>query len=198
MDKNEFVHLHVHSEYSVLDGMCRLGELVDRVIEFGMPAVAVTDHGNMFGAIDFYTIARERGVKPIIGSEMYVAPGSRFSRTAASASDAAFHLVLLAENLAGYHNLVALSSASYLEGFYYKPRIDKELLAAHTDGLIAMSSCLKGEVTSAVLRDNLDDAVRIAQQYSEIFGRDNFFIELQDAGMDSQRRANPVLVEVAR
>jgi len=198
VDKNEFVHLHVHSEYSVLDGMCRLSELVDRVIEFGMPAVAVTDHGNMFGAIDFYTIARERGVKPIIGSEMYVAPGSRFSRTAASASDAAFHLVLLAENLAGYHNLVALSSASYLEGFYYKPRIDKELLAAHTDGLIAMSSCLKGEVTSAVLRDNLDDAVRIAQQYSEIFGRDNFFIELQDAGMDSQRRANPVLVEVAR
>jgi len=198
MGDSDFVHLHVHSEYSLLDGMCRLGPLVARVAELGMPAVAVTDHGNMFGAIDFYNQARGAGVKPIIGSEVYVAPDSRFSRSAPSAREAAYHLVLLAENLTGYHNLLQLSSSSYLEGFYYKPRIDKELLAAHSEGLIGLSGCLKGELAAAVLRDDIAAARRIADEYREILGRDNFFIELQDEGLPDQRRANPVLVDVAR
>ncbi len=198
MGGSEFVHLHVHSEYSILDGMCRLDRLVKRVAELGMPAVAVTDHGNMFGAIEFYTTAREAGIKPIIGSEMYVAPDSRFSRRAANGGETAYHLVLLAENLTGYRNLLALSSASYLEGFYYKPRIDKELLAAHADGLIGLSSCLKGEVAAAVVRDDVPAAVRAAREYREILGAENFFIELQDEGLPDQRRANPLLAEIAK
>jgi len=195
--ENQFVHLHVHSEYSVLDGMCRVNELVKQVADFGMPAVALTDHGNMFGVIDFYTQARAAGIKPIIGSEMYVAPESRFSRTAPSARDAAYHLVLLARNLDGYRNLMALSSKSYLEGFYYKPRIDKELLADHCEGLIGMSACLKGEVASAALNDDIAGAISTAEEYRELFGRDNFFIELQDEGLPDQHRINPLLVDVA-
>ena len=145
---NEFVHLHLHTEFSLLDGACRTGELLDRVSQLGMPAVAVTEHGNLFSAVAFHDEARKRGIKPILGCEVYVAPGSRTDRSG-QPGETANHLVLLSETNEGFHNLIRLVSSGYMDGFYYRPRIDKDLLASHARGLIGLSSCLKGEVAAA-------------------------------------------------
>jgi len=162
---NSFVHLHVHTQYSLLDGAIRLKDLFETVTRYQMPAVAITDHGNMFGALEFYEMAKKAGIKPIIGCEVYLAPKSRFDRhssggpTGNGEEDRSYHLVLLARNIAGYRNLLKLVTSAYLEGFYYKPRIDKLLLREHHEGLIGLSSCLKGEISSLLLR-NRDSAAR--------------------------------------
>ena len=193
----DFVHLHVHSEYSLLDGAGRVGDLVRRAQEDGMKAVALTDHGNMYGAIEFYKQAKKVGVKPIIGCEVYIAPRSRFDKAAVE-GESYYHLVLLAENQTGYSQLVELVSRAYTEGFYYKPRIDKELLAAHHEGLIGLSACIAGEIPALILKGDLAGAEAVARDYVDIFGRDNFFIEIQDHGIPEQRESNPQLVALAR
>jgi DNA polymerase-3 subunit alpha len=193
-----FVHLHCHTEFSLLDGAIRPGDLVKKAAAFGMPAVAVTDHGNMHAAVPFYQAATKAGVKPIIGCEVYVAPGAMTERNASSAKDAAFHLTLLATSDEGYRNLVKLSTAGFLEGFYYKPRVDHERLAAHSKGLIALSGCLKGEVSSQLADSSFEKAKATAAKYREIFGPENYFIEIHDFGLDAQRRVNPDLVKLAR
>ncbi len=193
-----FVHLHLHTEYSLLDGACRIEDVVSRAAELKMSAVAMTDHGVMYGVIPFYKAAREQGIKPIIGCEMYVARGSRFDRHSDGARAAGHHLVLLAENAVGYRNLSRLSSAAHLEGFYYKPRIDKELLHQHREGLIALSSCLKGEIPEQLLAGKQEEARAAAEIYREIFGPDRFFIEVQDHGLPDQRAVLRPLAELAR
>ena len=193
----DFVHLHVHSGYSLLDGAGRVSDLVRRAGEAGMDAVALTDHGNMYGAVEFYKQAKKYGIKPIIGCEVYIAPRSRFDKVAGE-GEAYYHLILLAENQTGYSQLVELVSRAYTEGFYYKPRIDRELLAAHHEGLIGMSACIAGEVPSLILKGDLEGAEAAARDYLDIFGRNNFFIEIQDHGIPEQKEANPKLVELAR
>ncbi len=197
MAASPFVHLHCHTEYSLLDGAIRTTDLVKKAAEFGMPAVAMTDHGNMFGAVEFFQAAEKEGIRPIVGCEAYVSPGAMTERKASSARDAAFHLTLLATNAKGYGNLVKLISAAHLEGFYYKPRVDKQLLAAHSEGIIALSGCLKGEVNSHLLAGDEAGAGRVAGEYRDIFGRENFFIELHNHNLDAQRRCNPELVKIA-
>ncbi|MCL2496706.1 MAG: DNA polymerase III subunit alpha, partial [Clostridiales bacterium] len=192
-----FVHLHNHTEYSLLDGAAKLDDLLARVCELGMDACAITDHGVMYGVIDFYNKARNLGVKPIIGCEVYVAGGSRFER-GGSKSEAAYHLVLLAENNIGYQNLCRLVSLAYLEGFYYKPRVDMELLEKYHEGLIALSACVAGQIPELILMGRNDEAKALATAYKELFGADNFFIELQDHGLEEELRATPVLVQLAR
>ncbi|ACM21636.1 DNA polymerase III, alpha subunit [Geotalea daltonii FRC-32] len=198
MSQPDFVHLHLHTQYSLLDGAIRLGDLIKKVKGYEMPAVAITDHGNMFGAIEFYTKCKDKGIKPIIGSEVYIAPGSRFSKESGNGheSTSSYHLVLLCQNLQGYRNLSWLVSAGYKEGFYYKPRIDKEILAEHSEGLIALSACLKGEVAYQCGRNRIEDAVATARWYSELFpGR--YYIELQENTLPEQDVANKRLLEVA-
>ncbi len=194
----QFVHLHVHSEYSLLDGACRVKDLVQTCRQLGMPAVAVTDHGNLFGAIEFYTAARAAGVKPIIGCEVYMAPGDRRDRETRGLGEASYHLLLLAQNLTGYRNLIKLTSIGFLEGFYYKPRIDKAVLRELSEGLICTSTCLGGEIPQALCRHNAAVAKEIAEEYLRIFGPDRFFIELQDHGLREQREINPELAALAR
>jgi DNA polymerase-3 subunit alpha len=199
MSQPEFVHLHLHSQYSLLDGAIRLDDLIAKAKEYGMPAVAVTDHGNMFGALEFYLACRGAGVRPVIGSEVYVAPGSRFDKEQGNTPDAnsAYHLILLCTNLQGYRNLSRLVSAGYKEGFYRRPRIDKELLAAHSDGLIALSACLKGELATLCSRNRLDEARECARWYAETFpGR--YYVELQENGIPEQAAANERLLAIAR
>ena len=191
----DFVHLHTHTEYSLLDGASRIGELTERVGELGMKSVAITDHGVMFGAVEFYKEAKKRGIHPIIGCEVYIASGSRFDKTPQNKAN---HLVLLAENETGYKNLIYLVSCGYTEGFYYKPRIDFELLKEHKDGLIALSACLAGEVPRKLTGGDYEGARAIAQKYADVFGRDNYFIELQDHGIDDQKRIIPQLIKIAR
>jgi DNA polymerase-3 subunit alpha len=193
----EFVHLHLHTEYSLLDGACRIGELLDRVAELGMPAAAVTEHGNLFSAVIFHDEARKRGLNPILGCEVYVAPGSRFDRSG-QPGETANHLVLLAETLEGFHNLITLVTAGYTEGFYYRPRIDKALLAEHAAGLVGLSSCLKGEVATGLRSDQPRRAVEAAAAFRDILGRENFFLEMQYQGIDDQRIVNAGLVPMAR
>jgi len=193
-----FVHLHLHTEYSLLDGAIRTKDLMKRAREYGMPAVAMTDHGNLFGAVEFYQAAEKQGVKPIIGCEVYVAPGSMHERKASSAKEASYHFTLLAENDEGYRNLVKLVSAAHLEGFYYKPRVDKELLAKHSAGLIALSGCLKGEANQWLIQGQPQKARETIAGYRDIFGAENFFVELHDHGIDAQLRCNPELVKFAR
>ncbi|MHB8653521.1 MAG: DNA polymerase III subunit alpha [Terriglobia bacterium] len=196
MPAKNFVHLHLHTDYSLLDGACDIGRLMDRAAELKMPAVAVTDHGNMFGAIQFYEAALKRGLKPIIGCETYVAPASRLDRSADS--DRPNHLVLLCENERGYRNLVKLASAAYTDGFYYKPRIDKALLAQHSEGLIGLSACLRGEVAAALMEDRYESARQAAYDLRDIFGKSNFFLEIQDQGFAEEQRINPHLVRLSR
>jgi len=198
MQQAEFVHLHLHTQYSLLDGAIRLGDLIPKVKGFGMPAVALTDHGCMFGAIEFYQKCHDKGVKPLIGAEVYVAPGSRFTKEHGSGSGeySSYHLILLCENLKGYKNLSTLVSAGFKEGFYYKPRIDKELLSEHSEGLIALSACLKGEVATFCTRNRMEDAVATARWYSELF-QDRYYIELQENTLPEQDVANKRLMEVA-
>ena len=184
-----FAHLHVHTEYSLLDGACRIDDLVARAAQMGLSGLAITDHGALYGAIPFYKACQKRGVKPIIGCEVYVAPRSRHDREGKADSDLR-HLVLLAENLTGYQNLMALVTDSHIEGFYYKPRVDRELLARYADGLIATSACLSGEIPSLILQEREGEAVRLAGEYRELFGRERFFLELQDNGIPEQARVN--------
>jgi len=194
----DFVHLHNHTEYSLLDGASGVEALVKLAAEFRMPALAITDHGNMFGAIKFYKEAQKVGVKPIIGAEMYVAPRSRTERKPDSdVHEASFHLTLLCRNETGYHNLMKLTTRAYLEGFYYRPRIDKELLAEHADGLIGMSGCLKGEVNHYVRRDDPERAMQAASQYQQILGPENFFLEVMRAGFADQERIIPGIRELS-
>lgn len=192
-----FVHLHVHSEYSLLDGACKVEELAQRTAELGMDAVAITDHGVMYGVIDFYKACRAAGVKPIIGCEVYVAPRRRFDREP-KVDDENWHLVLLAEDEEGYKNLVRLVSLASVEGFYYKPRVDKELLAAHKKGLIALTACLGGEIPSLILRGEHSRLQQSIGDYLDIFGRDHFFFELQDHGIEDQARVNAELIRLGR
>jgi DNA polymerase-3 subunit alpha len=194
----QFVHLHLHTEYSLLDGACRIKDLVEACKRMNMPAVAVTDHGNLFGAIDFYAAAKAAGVKPIIGCEVYMAPGDRRDREARGLGEASYHLLLLAQNLTGYHNLMKLASLGYTEGFYYRPRIDKEVLREFSAGLICTSTCLSGEIPVALARQDANAAKAVAEEYLHIFGPERFFIELQDHGLPDQRRINPELFDLAR
>ncbi len=183
-----FVHLHNHSDYSLLDGACRIDRLVDKARRFDMPAVALTDHGNLFGAVEFYDEARAHGVKPIIGCELYVAYGSRFEKGSASGGKAAYdHLLLLARNREGYRNLMKLSSAGYMEGFHYKPRVDKDLLAKHAEGLICFSGCLRGEIPQLVVAGEPDRAREAAEWYRQVYGGDHYYFEIQDHGIPDER-----------
>ncbi|MEX2672207.1 MAG: DNA polymerase III subunit alpha [Phycisphaeraceae bacterium] len=191
----DFVHLHVHSQYSLLDGACRTSDLPQRAKELGQSSVAITDHGCLFGLVDFYSQCVSAGVKPIIGMEAYMAPGARTDRSFTGTKDGGYHLLLLAENLAGYQNLLKLASIAYLEGFYFKPRIDKEVLARHSEGLIATSACLGGEIPSALTADDRKKAKQIAEVYLELFG-EKFFIELQ-SHIPEQAAVNPELVDLA-
>ncbi len=197
MSRDSFVHLHLHTEYSLLDGSIRMKELMKKAAEFKMPAVAITDHGNLFGAIEFYQEAHSAGVKPIIGCEAYIAPGSHKDRPA-SRRDSAYHITLLAQNATGYRNLVKLVTTAHLDGFHYAPRIDKELLAERSAGLIALSGCLAGEINSAIQANNIEKAKQSAADYRDILGTQNFFIELHDHGMEEQRKCNGVLPHIAR
>ncbi|ADN01758.1 DNA polymerase III subunit alpha [Spirochaeta thermophila] len=196
MSTHPFVHLHVHSDYSLLDGSIKTGDLVKRVKELDMDAVALTDHGNLFGMIEFYKKARAAGVTPILGCECYVAPESRTLKDQDHAAN--YHLILLAENYTGYLNLLKLVTESYLTGFYYKPRIDDGLLAAHHEGLIALSSCLGGEIPSLILGRQIDKARERARFYRDLFGPDRFYLELQDHGLPEQKRVNKTLVELSK
>ena len=196
--QSNFVHLHVHTQFSLLDGACRLDELLEVASKYNMPACAITDHGNMFGVIEFYEKARKKGIKPIIGCEIYVAPESRFDKTSHGIKGASYHLVLLAKNLTGYKNLMEIVSIGYLEGFYYRPRVDKEVLARCSKGLIASSACLRGEVTHFLLSDQREQAKKVAAEYAAIFGKDNFYLEVQDNQMEQQYRANAEMIKLAR
>ena len=193
----EFVHLHLHTEYSLLDGACRIGELLDHAQRAGAPALAVTEHGNMFSSVVFHDEARKRGIRPILGCEVYVAPGSRHERSG-TPGETNNHFVLLAENLTGYHNLIKLVSAGYTEGFYYKPRIDKDLLSRHAEGLVGLSSCLKGEVATGLRTEQPKRAREAAAAYRDILGPGNFFLEMQYQGIDEQRVVNTGLLPMAR
>src|SRR5499427_8711302 len=197
MSRDSFVHLHLHTEYSLLDGSIRMKELMKKAAEFKMPAVAMTDHGNLFGAIEFYQEAQRAGVKPIIGCEVYVAPGSHKDRPP-SRRESAYHFTLLAENETGYRNLVKLVTAAHLDGFHYAPRIDKEMLAARSEGLIGLSGCLAGEINSAIQANNIEKAKQSAAEYRDILGAENFFVELHDHGMEEQKMCNVALVQIAR
>jgi DNA polymerase-3 subunit alpha len=193
---NSFVHLHVHTHYSLLDGACRISDLVKRAKALGMDSIAITDHGCMFGVVEFFNECKKEGIKPILGMEAYMAPGDRRERQAVG-GETAYHLLLLAQNLEGYKNLVKLSSTAYREGFYYKPRIDKEVLKQFGTGLIATSACLGGEIPSAFMKRDAKTAKKIAETYLEIFGPDRFFIEVQKQGIKEQDMVNPELADLA-
>ena len=192
-----FTHLHVHTEYSLLDGSSKIKEITKRAAELGMDSLAITDHGVMYGVIDFYKAAREAGIKPVLGCEVYVAPGSRFDKEAGTGEDKYNHLVLLAENNTGYQNLMKIVSRGFTEGFYYKPRVDKELLREFHEGIIATSACLAGEVQRYLARGMYEEAKRVALSYQDIFGKDNFFLELQDHGIAEQHYVNPQLLRMS-
>ena len=192
-----FTHLHVHTEYSLLDGSSKIKEITKRAAELGMDSLAITDHGVMYGVIDFYRAAKDAGIKPILGCEVYVAPGSRFDKEAGTGEDKYNHLVLLAENNTGDQNLMKIVSRGFTEGFYYKPRVDKELLREFHEGIIATSACLAGEVQRYLTRGMYDEAKKTALTYQEIFGKDNFFLELQDHGIAEQQYVNPQLLRMS-
>src|SRR4026208_1578698 len=199
MQDRQFVHLHLHTDYSLLDGAIQIKPLSKRVEELKMPACAMTDHGNIFGAISFYNAMKSRGVKPIIGCETYITRGSRKDKAASAPGEKAnFHLILLAKNYEGYQNLVRLTSKAYTEGFYYKPRIDKELLAQHSKGLIALSACLSGMPSAMLVREKCDDAAAAALEFEEIMGKGNYFLEIQENGLEAQDRIRKPLVELSK
>src|SRR3984957_11755148 len=211
MGQPQFVHLHVHTDFSLLDGACETSELLDEASRQKMPAVAITDHGNLFAAANFFYEASKRDVKPIIGCEEYVARGSRHERGEKTNGNSgqergadepgargSNHLVLLCESLEGYHNLIKLVSAGFLEGFYYKPRIDYDLLSKHSKGLIALGACLKGPVTEPVMNQKMDLARENAYKLRDIFGKNNFFLEIQDQGLDVDKGVNPDLLRLSK
>jgi DNA polymerase-3 subunit alpha len=178
----EFTHLHVHTEYSLLDGACRIKPLVARAKELGMTSLAMTDHGAMYGAVDFYLACKKEGIHPVIGCEVYVAQRTRFDKVHGLDSER-YHLILLCENQQGYQNLIKIVSAAWTEGFYTKPRIDHELLEKHHEGLICLSACLAGEIPQALLKDDYEKAKETALWYKNLFGPDNYFLEIQDHGL---------------
>ncbi|MDX6612942.1 MAG: polymerase subunit alpha [Blastocatellia bacterium] len=200
MQDQKFVHLHLHTDYSLLDGAIQIDPLAQRATELGMDACAMTDHGNMFGAISFYNTMKGKGIKPIIGCEAYLAGGSRHDRAshAATGDKRNFHIILLAKDLEGYQNLVRLTSRAYTEGFYYKPRIDKELLAEHSKGLVALSSCMSGVPSALLARDRFDEAAAASLEFQEIMGKGNYFLEIQEHGLDAQARIRKPLVELSQ
>ncbi|MFR5602171.1 MAG: DNA polymerase III subunit alpha [Lachnospiraceae bacterium] len=193
-----FTHLHVHTEYSLLDGSSKIRELVAQARDLGMDSIAITDHGVMYGVIDFYRAAREIGIKPVIGCEVYVAPGSRFDRETVSGEDRYYHLVLLAENNQGYQNLSKIVSKGFVDGFYYKPRVDYEVLETYHEGVIALSACLAGEVSRYLERGMYEEAKKAALRYEGIFGKGNYFLELQDHGIPAQKNVNQGLIRLSR
>ena len=197
MATTDFVHLHLHSHYSILDGVCQIDPLVARAKELGFRSLALTDHGAMYGAIEFYKAALKAGIKPIIGMEAYVAPGDRTDRQAHGLKDASYHLTLLAANAKGYRNLVKISSQAYLEGFYYRPRADKALLRERHEGIIALSGCMSGEIARKLLAGREDEARQVAEEYRDIFGPDHFYLEIQDNGIPEQRQLLPLFAQLS-
>ena len=199
MADRSFVHLHNHSQFSLLDGASKLEDLLDKTVEFGMPSVAVTDHGNLFGAVKFFNQAMARGIRPIIGVEAYVAPGARTERTAIPGGKKPYHhLVLLARDLTGWRNLIRLVSSGYLEGFYYRPRIDKPLLREHAKGLIALSACLGGEIATLLRTGREDEAEAVARDYADMMGEGGYYLEIQDQGLPEEKAINPALVALSK
>lgn len=192
----DFVHLHTHTEFSLLDGAIRIPNLISKVKEFNMPTVAITDHGNLYGAIEFFTLAKEAGIKPIIGCEFYVAPKSRFDKS--KRAEKTNHITILVKNLQGYKNLMKLVTHSYFEGFYYKPRVDYELLSKYNSELIALSGCVSGEIPKLILENRIDDAINVALKLCEIFGKENFYLEIQDQNLEEQSIINPKLIEISK
>ena len=193
-----FTHLHLHTEYSLLDGFCKIQELVKRAKELGMDSLAITDHGVMYGVIDFYKACQKEGIHPVLGCEVYVAPGSRLDREAGAGEDRYYHLILLAENNKGYENLMRIVSAGFMDGFYYKPRVDKEILREYHEGIICLSACLAGEVQRFLARGLYEEAKKAACEYREIFGENNYFLELQDHGYPEQRTVNSGLMRLSQ
>ncbi len=198
MPRSEFIHLHLHTQYSLLDGACRIPEILNLANQHKMDSLAITDHGNMFGAIDFYLEAQKCGIKPIIGCEVYVAPGSRLDKTSVGIDEASYHLILLARDETGYQNLMKLVSIGYLEGFYYRPRIDKEILAQLSGGLIGLTACLKGEVPVLLQQKRFNDALKVADTYLNIFGKGNFYLEVQGNSIPEQKIVNDGLVKISK
>jgi len=196
--KANFVHLHVHTTYSILDSTLRLSDLLRKAKEYKMPAIAMTDHGNLFGAIEFYQQAQKAGIKPIIGCELYVAPRSRLDKSSSGIGESSRHLVVLVKNMQGYKNLLKLTTAGYFEGFYYHPRVDKELLQRYSEGLIATSACLHGEVASYLLKGDRNAAIKAAHEYQDIFGEGNFYLEIMENGLPEQKIANEGILEISR
>ena len=193
-----FTHLHVHTEYSLLDGSSKINEITARAKELGMDSIAITDHGVMYGVIDFYRAAKNIGIKPILGCEVYVAPGSRFDKEAGMSEDRYYHLVLLAENNTGYANLMKIVSKGFVDGFYYKPRVDYEVLSEYHEGIICLSACLAGEVQKYLQRGLYEEACKSALHYQEIFGKGNYFLELQDHGIPEQGFVNQQLIRMSK
>ncbi len=198
MSHSDFIHLHLHTQYSLLDGACRIPEILAIAKSYKMDSLAITDHGNMFGAIDFYLEAQKAGIKPIIGCEVYIAPQSRLDKSGGGIEDAANHLILLARDESGYHNLIKLVSIGYLEGFYYRPRIDKETLTQHAQGLIGLSACLKGEVAGLILQKRFNDALKAADSYQSILGKGNFYLEIQANSIPEQKIVNDALIKISK
>src|SRR4051812_32586127 len=196
MAERPYVHLHCHTHYSLLDGASRIPELVTHVKQQGMNAVAITDHGNLFGAIEFYRACKEAGINPIVGYEAYVAPGKRTEREAKKRGEAGFHLTLLAKNIVGFKNLVKMASIAYTEGYYYIPRIDKELLAAHHEGLVCLSGCASSEFSEFILKEQMDEARELAGWFAKLFGN-NFYVEIQNNGLDIQKRCAEGAIDIA-
>jgi DNA polymerase-3 subunit alpha len=194
--KPEFVHLHLHTEFSLLDGACQIDALVGQAAKTGMKAMAITDHGNMFGAVAFHDACRDEGLKPILGCEIYVATGSRFDKSASGISEAYNHLTLLATSDEGYHNLVKLVSMGYTEGFYHRPRIDKEILQKHNAGIVCLSGCLSSEVGVALRNGNEAEAVRVIGELGEIFDEGRFFLEIMEHGLEEQKRVTRALTRL--
>ena len=192
-----FTHLHVHSEYSLLDGACRIEPMLDKIKSMGQTSVAITDHGVMYGVIDFYRAALKRGIKPVIGCEVYVAPRSRFDKVHGIDNER-YHLVLLCKNNEGYKNLIKLVSEGWVNGFYTKPRIDKDMLEKHHEGIIALSGCLAGEVSQALLRNDYEEALRVARWYRDTFGEENYYIEIQNHGLPEQEQIIPELIRLSK
>lgn len=193
-----FAHLHVHTEYSLLDGSNKIKEYVARVKELGMNSAAITDHGVMYGVIDFYRAAKEAGIKPILGCEVYVAPGSRFDREKVEGEERYYHLILLAENDQGYHNLMKIVSRGFTEGYYYKPRVDREVLETYHEGIICLSACLAGEVQKLLARGNYEEAKKAALWHEATFGKGNYYLELQDHGLPEQKNVNQQLLRLSQ
>ncbi|MCK4423572.1 MAG: PHP domain-containing protein, partial [Candidatus Omnitrophica bacterium] len=198
MKHADFVHLHVHTQYSLLDGACKLDNLVKAALNYRLPALAITDHGNMYGAIKFYDACRKAGIKPIIGCEVYVAPGSRFEKSSHGIRSASYHMTLLARNEEGYLNLIKLVTAGHLEGFYYKPRVDKEILSEYSKGLVALSGCLKSELAHLCLSEEKDEALKVVGEYKDIFEPGCYYLELQDHLIPEQVEYNKFLIQACK